>query len=92
MNPVSPVIPGHENFETVFAKDQPEYLPLPTIQTDKAVLSRWSLTPEEREYIAQGGDLFIIQLNYAQALQPVLPIANNSREALRILIEVVEGG
>ena len=34
MRPVSPVIPGYQDKEVIFAKDQPEYLPLPALRLD----------------------------------------------------------
>jgi hypothetical protein len=92
MMPASPVIPGNDDFETVYAKDQPEYVPLPVMRTEKAVMSRWVLTPEERQHIAQGGDLFICQMNFGHALQPILPIAAGPQDAVRVLVEVNEGG
>lgn len=32
MEPVSPVIPGQEQPEVVYAKDQPQYRPLPSVK------------------------------------------------------------
>ena len=73
MHPVSPVMPGSEPIETVFAKDQPEYLPLPTVFLDtpeRPVVSRWRFTDEEREAIANGADLILTQLTFQNPLQP----------------------
>ncbi len=71
MQPVSPVIPGLEQHEKVFAKDQPQYLPLPALRTSEGrVVARWSPTPEEREMIAQGADLFLGLLTFNMPLQP----------------------
>ena len=85
MKPVSPVIPGNE-FEVVYAENQPEYIPLPTIRTEHLVLSRWQLTEEERAHIAQGGDLFILQIGRT-VQQPVMPIADAPDKALQIMME-----
>lgn len=90
MKPASPVIPGNDDFEVTYAKDQPEYQSLPVMRTSNAVMSRWVLTPEEREHIAHGGDLFICQMNFGHPLQPILPIAAGPQDAMRILVEVAD--
>jgi hypothetical protein len=73
MQPVSPVIT--EEFvasEVVFAKDQPQYNPLPVIRRpDGVLLSRWKLTDEEREAIAAGADILLFNCTFNQPLQPV---------------------
>jgi hypothetical protein len=46
--PVSPIVPGLKLPEVVYAKDQPQYEPLPVFkQDDGIVLSRWKLTWRE---------------------------------------------
>lgn len=43
MQPASPVIKGYD--EVVYAKDQPEYLPLPAIrQSDGCIVTRWQMS------------------------------------------------
>lgn len=75
MQPISPRVPGYEDREVVFAKDQPEYVPLPAlpiITTEgRAVLTRWTFTDEERNLIASGADLFVKVLTFGGPLQPV---------------------
>jgi hypothetical protein len=69
-----PVIPGLEGFEVVYAKDQPEYIPLRTLRsrTDEGkVMSRWDLTPEQRKAVANGADLFLTLLTFQGPLQPI---------------------
>lgn len=64
MIPVSPVIKGYEQHEVVFAKSQPEYLPLPALVLEgeeKPVVSRWRLDDEERKKIAAGEDILLTQ-------------------------------
>lgn len=64
MRPVSPVIDGYQDKEVVFAKNQPEYLPLPALVLEgeeKPVVSRWRLDDEERKRIAAGADLLLTQ-------------------------------
>jgi len=77
MQPVDPRIdpklvpPG--SVATLIAKDQPEYLPLPSVRTPLAhVITRWELTPEERTAIANGADLFITLLSNG-TICPMLP-------------------
>jgi len=76
MKPVSPVLPGCPNIpEVVFAKDQPEYVPLPAVIMDKAtgipVMTRWRLTDDERRWIAAGGEIVLTQMTFGRSLQPV---------------------
>lgn len=57
---------------TVFAKDQPEYLPLPAhVTTDGQVITLWEMTPEEREYFLKTGRIYLRVLTFGQRLQPV---------------------
>ena len=69
-----PVIDGLEHHEVVYAKDQPEYLPLRTLRSstqERRVLSRWTLTPEQRRAVAAGADIFLTQMTFGGPLQPV---------------------
>lgn len=73
MKPVSPVIPGVELPETVYAKDQPEYQPLPVFREDDGtVLSRWHLTWRERLTVLFRGDIYLWISTFNKPLQPVL--------------------
>jgi hypothetical protein len=60
---------------TIFAKDQPQYEPLPAhVSDDGVVTSCWQLEPLEIELlIANGGKLWLSQLTFGEALQPQLP-------------------
>ena len=61
---------------TVFAKDQPEYLPLPAHRTSSGIVtSCWSMTWRERLSVLWTGELYITQLTFNHALQPILPEA-----------------
>jgi hypothetical protein len=75
LNPANkPVIPGLEQFEEVYAKYQPEYIPLRTLRsrTDEGkVMSRWDLTPEQRLAIARGADVYLTLLTFQGPLQPI---------------------
>lgn len=88
MIPTSPVITNAIEHEVTYAKDQKEYVPLPVIRTEKAILSRWKLTDEERAHIAAGGDLFIVQLYFGENLQPICPVAGSEEEALETLMNI----
>lgn len=57
----------------VFAKDQPEHLPLPALRTDDGrVISRWRLTWRERFRVLLRGDLWLQTLTFNTPLQPQL--------------------
>lgn len=72
MTPISPVIPGYDLPETVYAKDQPEYIPLPAHRTeDGLVITRWRLSLTERLRILFGGSLWLSILTFNRPLQPV---------------------
>lgn len=71
MKPVSPVIPGLP--EVVYAKDQPEYLPLPAHRAeDGCVTTRWRLTWKERLKVLVTGNIWLQLLTFNQPLQPVM--------------------
>jgi len=80
MKPISPVIPGWVGGETVFAKDQDEYLDLPAIVCqDGTVITRWRLGWVERLRVLFRGDVYLSILTFGNALQPI-----------RIQTEIVE--
>ena len=73
MKPVSPIIPGVDLPETVYAKDQSEYNPLPVWRDeDGTVLSRWHCDWRERLRILTTGDVYLWQMTFNQPLQPVV--------------------
>lgn len=81
MKPVSPVVEGFQSLEVVFAKDQPEYLPLPALPVNSSdetgtVVTRWKLTWKERFRVLFGGDLYLWMLTFGKPLQPVRPTFN----------------
>jgi len=70
-----PVIDGLEGKEVVYAKDQPQYVPLRTLvgnDRDRRVLSRWSPTAEQRKMITDGADVYLQLLTFGDPLQPIL--------------------
>ena len=58
---------------TVFAKDQPEYRPLPAHVADGVVTTCWQLNWVERIKVLLFGKFWFQQLTFGQALQPQLP-------------------
>lgn len=63
-----------EREETLVALHQEEYETLPAIIGRKPlvpVTSRWTFSPEERERISKGGDLWITQITFGHLLQPI---------------------
>lgn len=87
MEPVQ-VLDYKSEIEATYGKDQPEYTPLPVLRTERAVLSRWRLSDDEKAHIANGGDLFICVLNFGQSLQPICPIASTPDRAVEIMVEL----
>lgn len=68
------VVEGLEQFEIEIAKDDPDYNCLRALvsHTDEArVLSRWTLTPEQRAAVAEGADIYLELITFGMGLQPV---------------------
>ena len=62
----------------VYAKDQPEYLPLPVFkEEDGRVWSCWKLTLRERIKIFFTKKLWLSNLTFNQPLQPLLPMVDS---------------
>jgi hypothetical protein len=65
-------VPGTYSPEAVYAKHQPEYIPLPAWrEPDGTVVTRWRATLAERLRILFTGDLWLTMLTFNQPLQPV---------------------
>lgn len=75
MKPVPSIMPGFsEPYEFLLAKDQPEYLPIPTVLEegeDHKMYSRWEFSDKERAIIAEGGSLLYSQLTFGNPFQPI---------------------
>lgn len=62
----------------VFAKDQPEYLPLPAWKSeDGQVVSCWKLSWKERIKLLFTGKMFFMVMTFNKPLQPQLPSVDN---------------
>lgn len=73
MKPVSPVIPGSNFREVVFAKNQPEYIPLPAVvESNGQITTRWKLTLRERLQLLFKGSLWVQVLTGHAQLQPLI--------------------
>ncbi len=72
MTPVEPsVLPAGATL-VVFAKDQPEYIPLPAAVTaDGCVMTEWEPTALELDALLTGGRLRIWLWTFGQPLQPI---------------------
>lgn len=70
MKPASPVIPGQP--EVVYAKNQPQYNPLPSIkQRDGCVITRWAMSWRERFKVLLTGSVYLEVMTFNQPLQPL---------------------
>lgn len=69
-----PVVVGLEGFETVYAKDQPQYRPLRTLpaRNGDSAISRFHFTDAQRQAIAEGADLYLELLHFRGPLAPSL--------------------
>jgi hypothetical protein len=60
----------------IFAKDQPEYNPLPALKMpDGEVYTCWQFSEDEWNKMSVNRCFFLKQLTFNQPLQPILPIA-----------------
>lgn len=57
----------------VFAKDQPEYLPLPAfLNSDGVVTSCWELSEDEIKEIISSRKIWVCQKIFDRVLQPII--------------------
>lgn len=56
----------------VFAKDQPEYMPLPAYNDGEQVISCWGMSWRERLQILLTGKVWVRTLTFGRSLQPQL--------------------
>jgi hypothetical protein len=76
---------GLEQQEVVYAKNQPEYVPLRTLTSsgpERKVISRWTLTPEQRKAVAEGADIYLQLLTFGAPLQPIVMAVGEGSEDL----------
>lgn len=79
MKPISPVLPTHPDMpEVTYAKDQPQYIPLPAcniVYADGTIscITRWHLSWKERLKILFTGCFWWEQWTFGDPLQPIHP-------------------
>ncbi len=64
----------------VFGENQPEYQPLPACKfkdQQGTVVTCWELSKEEIEEVLNSGKIYLSQLTFNQALQPVILNVSN---------------
>ena len=67
----------------VFGENQEGVNPLPCFFDGKSlIVTCWELTAEERREVLNTGRLYIGQMTFGQALQPILPSAHNPIEVV----------
>ena len=68
-----PIDPAIESLQFVeYAKDHPEYLPLPARRdANGTVVTCWRLTWRERLYVLLGGKFYLTLLTFNRPLQPI---------------------
>lgn len=69
-----PVVDRLEHEEIIYAKDQPQYVPIRILLSktpEGCALSRWTLTPEQRAAVAAGNDIFLEILTFGVSLAPM---------------------
>lgn len=82
MKPQSPVVPGYDLSEIVYAKDQPEYSPLPCLKSNDSsglVTCRFHFTWKERFKLFFFGDMWIQLLTFHKPLQPIKLFVNKPK-------------
>lgn len=70
---MKPIDPGISELELrVYAKDQPEYHPLPArVDSEGTVVTLWQLTWRERLNLFFRGTLYLTVLTFNHPLQPI---------------------
>jgi hypothetical protein len=90
-NPVSPVVPGLEPYEVVWSAEGCTDLPsLRGRGPNYAVWSRWQPTPEEREQLAKGADIYVMQNTFGHPFQPTAVVVAGAEASGEKKDEVIE--
>lgn len=73
MKPISPVLPGENFQEIIVAEHQDEYLNLPIIKCneDGLILSRWELSDEEIQTVAETKSVWLFMHTFGNPVTPV---------------------
>ena len=70
MTPTTPEA-RHEAEPVVFAKDQPEYIPLPANVRLPYVETKWKFSWKERLRVLLRGELYLTMMTFGRPLQPL---------------------
>ena len=70
---IGPVVEGLEEFEKIYALEQPQYIPLRTLpgENGKSAVTRWELSEDQRKMVAEGADIFLEVFHFGGPLAPV---------------------
>lgn len=70
---IGPVVEGLEDFEKIYALEQGNYIPLRTLPGDygMSAITRWELTPKQRQAITDGADIMLEVIHFGGPLAPV---------------------
>lgn len=70
---IGTVVEGLEDWEKIYALEQAEYIPLRTLPGERGLsaITRWELSPEQRESIASGADILLEVHHFGGPLAPV---------------------
>lgn len=75
--------------ERVVAEEQVDYMPVSATfviwdDNTRSIVTRWTFTPEERQRIANGEDVYFAQVNFGN---PMIPIQVGLREHFTLIPE-----
>lgn len=73
MIPATPVLLSSKAKEVLYAKDQPQYIPLPSVRSSDGymITSRWRLSWCDRLRVLLFGSMWLHVLTYGGAPQPI---------------------
>lgn len=75
MEPIEIDVPLQAGWEhVIYGKGQPAYSPLPahrSLGPYGEMVTRWRLSDEERQAVAEGGDIYLKVLTFQKKLQPL---------------------
>lgn len=72
MKPIPPLVTHPDAVPIVFAKDHPQYEPLPAaIDTQGLVMTEWEFSAEDLAAIVNGGRVRLWIWTFRQPLQPI---------------------
>lgn len=73
-----PISPNTGAKEVVVGEEQSEYRPISVARYHDSdidavhLVTRWTMTPEERALVASGADIFVAQVNFGSPMAPLI--------------------